>query len=344
MKKLSSYLFLVAAGIGISVVFWMGKKEPASVSAAPPSAKTVDSFRPVVTAAGRVEPVSEEVKVGSSIGGKLAKVLVEEGDTVKRGQILAVLENADFLARVSIAEAQLLQAEAQLRRVVNGSREQERREAWAAVKAAEAMLENARADRDRLLSLHRSGDISRSDADRAEREFRVATSRYEEAKERHALVDADAREEDRSRAEADVAYARARLAEARAVLSRTIIRSPIDGSILRKHMRAGEAIPDSTEAPIVTIGDNSVLRVRAEIDEADIAKVTVGRRAYVTADAYGGRKFWGKVVRVGLMMGTRQIRTDRPAERVDKKTLEALIELDPGHQLPAGLRVDAFIG
>jgi HlyD family secretion protein len=128
------------------------------------------------------------------------------------------------------------------------------------------------------------------------------------------------------------------------VLSRTIIRSPIDGSILRKHMRAGEAIPDTVEAPIVTIGDNSVLRVRAEIDEADIAKVTVGQRAYVTADAYGGRKFWGKVVRVGLMMGTRQIRTDRPAERVDKKTLEALIELDPGHQLPAGLRVDAFIG
>jgi ABC exporter DevB family membrane fusion protein len=346
MKRLSSYLLVFSAGVLSAAALWMTKQEPARVSAAQtsPLPKVSKDFEAVVTSVGRVEPVSEEVRVGSSIGGKLARVLVEEGDNVKKGQVLAILENGDFVARVSIAEAQVKQAEAQLRRVINGSREQERREAWAAVKAAEAMMENAKADRDRLVSLYRSGDISRSEADRAEREFRVANSRYDEAKERHSFVDADAREEDRARAEADVAYARARLSEAQALLERTMIRSPIAGSVLRKHMRAGEAIPDSMDAPIVTIGDNSQLRVRAEIDEADIAKVRVGQRAYVTADAHGKTKFWGRVVRVGLMMGTKQTRTDRPAERVDKKTLETLIELDPGQQLPAGLRVDAFIG
>jgi HlyD family secretion protein len=343
-KRLSMMGLVFAAGFAAAGLLPAWRLSEARQQGAAPVAAPERELRPLLTAAGRVEPISEEIKVGSSLGGKLAAVLVEEGDVVRKGQTLAVLDNGDFRARVSVAEAQVRQAEAALRRVLNGSRQQERREALAAVRAAEAVLENARAERDRRLSLFASGDLSRSDADRAEREFQVAQARAEEARERHAFIDADAREEDRARAEADVAYARARLAEAKAMLDRTIIRSPISGVVLRKHLRAGEAVPDGAEAPIVTVGDNRVLRVRAEIDETDVAKVRLGQSAYVTADAYGKQRFWGRVVRLGMLVGKKQVRTDRPSERVDTKVLEALIELEPGQTLPAGLRVDVFIG
>jgi HlyD family secretion protein len=93
----------------------------------------------------------------------------------------------------------------------------------------------------------------------------------------------------------------------------------------------------------VTIGDNSVLRVRVDVDETEVAQVRVGQMAYVTADAYRAQKFTGRVIRVGNEMGHKNIRTDEPAERVDTKILETLIQLDPGTQLPDGLRVDAYI-
>jgi HlyD family secretion protein len=65
--------------------------------------------------------------------------------------------------------------------------------------------------------------------------------------------------------------------------------------------------------------------------------------AYVKAEAYGDRRFTGKVVRIGEALGRKNVRTDEPTERVDTKILETLIELDPGQTLPIGLRVDAFL-
>lgn len=297
-----------------------------------------------VSAPGRVEPVSEEIKIGSSIGGKIARMLVEEGDTVRAGQVLATIDNADFVARAGVAKAQLADAEARLRRVLNGARPMERREAAALVREAEAVADNARAELDRRDTLFRAGDISRADVERTEREFRVAKSRLDAAKERHSFIDADARDEDRLQAQAEVELGKARLAEAQALLAKTIIRSPVAGTVLRKHFRAGEAVPDNVDLPVITVGDTRVLRVRVEVDETDIARVAVGARAYVTADAFPGRKFVGRVIRVGSLIGAKNVRTDRPSERVDTKVLETLIELEESAPLPSGLRVDAFIG
>ena len=93
----------------------------------------------------------------------------------------------------------------------------------------------------------------------------------------------------------------------------------------------------------MTIGDKKILRVRVDVDETEIGKVHVGQRSYVTADAFAGQKFWGRVVRVGQQLGRKNVRTDEPTERVDTKILETLVELDKGAQLPVGLRMDAFI-
>jgi len=294
---------------------------------------------------GRVEPYSEDIKIGSELSGRLKSVDVEEGDVVHRGQVLAELENADYRAQVESAQANVAAKAAVLRKVMNGARRQERDEAWSSVNEAKAVMEDARSELKRRQELFGAGVVSREELDRYAREADVAKAKYDAAVEQHALVDDHAREEDQSLAEADLKLAQAQLEEAQARYEKTFIRSPIDGSVLRKHHRSGESVSNSSTVPdpILTIGDRKTLRVRVDVDETDVSKVSVGQKAYVTADAFGKQRFWGHVVRVGQQLGPKNVRTDEPTERVDTKILETLVELDPGARLPDGLRVDAFI-
>jgi HlyD family secretion protein len=309
-----------------------------------------DSVQPpnaerLVAGPGRVEPSTEDIQLGSELSGKLKAVYVEEGDAIRRGQVLAELENADYRAQVGSARAEVEQKDAELRKVVNGARHQERSEAFAGVEAARAVMENSRSEMERHQKLYAAGVISREEAERYAREYDVALAQYQEARQHHSLVDDHPREEDRSAAEAALQFARAQLEEAQARYAKTFIKSPIDGTVLRKHHRSGESVSNSSTVPdpVLTVGDKQVLRVRVDVDETEVSKVSVGQKAYVTADAFGKHQFWGKVIRVGQQLGRKNVRTDEPTEKVDTKILETLIELDPGSELPVGLRVDAFI-
>ena len=113
--------------------------------------------------------------------------------------------------------------------------------------------------------------------------------------------------------------------------------------ILRKLRHAGENVSTQFDSPIVTLADDSALRVRLDVDESEVARLRLGQSAFVTADAYGAHRFTGRIIRVGRILGRKNIRTDEPSERVDTKILETLMELDPGQVLPLGLRVDAFV-
>jgi len=313
-----------------------------AVSAATAAATRAPLF---IAGPGRVEPYSEDIKIGSELSGRLKSVYVEEGDAIHRGQVLAELENADYRAQVESAQATVVAKEATLRKVINGARWQERDEAWSSVNEAKAVMENAQSELHRRQELFAAGVVSREELDRYSREADVAKAKYDAAMQQHALVDDHAREEDRSFAEADLKLAQAQLEEALARYEKTFIRSSIDGSVLRKHHRSGESVSNSSTSPdpILTIGDRTTLRVRVDVDETDVSRVRVGQRAYVAADAFGKQKFWGRVVRVGQQLGPKNVRTDEPTEKVDTKILETLVELDPGSQLPDGLRVDAFI-
>ncbi|HYN16236.1 MAG TPA: efflux RND transporter periplasmic adaptor subunit [Terriglobales bacterium] len=327
--------------VSVSVIFARSHTTATQAQVQPQASRSES----LVAGPGRVEPSSEDIKLGSELSGKLKAVYVEEGNTIHRGQVLAELENDDYRAQVASAEADVTAKEATLRKVVNGARSQERLEAWSSVRAAEAVMNNARSEMERRQKLFQAGVVSREEAERYGREYDVAAAKYREATEHHSLVDDRAREEDQSLAEADLKLARARLEEARARYTKTLIKSPIDGTVLRKHHRNGESVSNSSTAPdpILTIGDQGVLNVRVEVDETEVSKVRVGQKVYVTADAYGPQKFWGHVIRVGQELGRKNIRTDEPTEHVDTKILETLVELDRGARLPVGLRVDAFI-
>lgn len=330
---------VIVSGLTASVIWGRTSAKRAQTSTAPAATDFL------IAAAGRVEPSSENIQLASELNGKLKTILVEEGDAVKAGQVMAELENSDYRAQVESAAAELQQKEAELRKVINGARTQERREAMSTVEEALAVMNNAQSDMERRQKLYAAGVISREEADRYAKEYEVAKARYEEMSHHHDLVAADAREEDRAMAQANLQLAKARLDEARAVLEKTYIRAPIDGTVLRKSHRAGESVSNSSTSPdpIFTIGDKRALRVRVDVDEADVSKLVVGQAAYVTADAYGKERFAGHVVRIGQELGRKNVRTDEPTERVDMKILETLVELDSGIELPVGLRVNAFI-
>lgn len=339
---------IVAAGIlvaGGAALASMAREKASRSAAAHEAAAAENASVSLVAAPGRVEPVTEDIRLGSELNSKLKEVLVEEGDHVRKGQLLAVLVNNDYRADTESSEAQVASKEADLRKTVNGARREERREAEASVKQAEAVLENARADMNRHQKLYQGGVTAREDADHYEREFKVAKAQYDAAAQHFKFVDEETREEDVSRATADLELARAQLDGARARYEKTFLRSPIDGTVLRRYHRAGESVTNSANAPdpVFSLGNRQTLRVRVDVDETDVAKVRVGDRAYVTAHAFGPKKFWGHVVRIGGELGRKNVRTDEPTERVDTKILETLVEMDDAHELPVGLRVDAFI-
>lgn len=336
---------LAAAGLATVVVsvvvMGAGAGDPAPAQAAA-SGSNDTSGR--VVAPGRVEPVSEEIEIGVEVPGRIAALHAEEGETVRRGQLLAELENRDYRAQVALAEAQLADARAVLARIRNGSRAEELREAQAAVAQAVAVEAQAVRESARRDALARDGVIAREEQDRAARDVEVARARLRELGERLAIVEAGPRIEDRRRAEAAVAAAEASLLEARARLDKTRIVSPLDGTILRRRLRVGESVTPEIPGPaLYTVADVSTLRVRVDVDENDVGAIALGQRAFVTAVAFGDRRFEGRVIRIGRVLGRKNFRTDEPRERVDTKILETLVELDPGADLPVGLRVDATI-
>ncbi|MGB9407976.1 MAG: efflux RND transporter periplasmic adaptor subunit [Terracidiphilus sp.] len=299
----------------------------------------------MIAGPGLIEPDSEDVKVGSELAGKLQDVLVEEGARVKKGQVLAILVNDDYLAAVEASKAQVHEKDAAYHKVLNGSRAQERKAAFASFQEAKSVDANAKIEWQRRQQLWQAGVISKEEMENFERDYHVDEAKLEAAHQQFKLIDDQSREEDIAAAKAQLEYAQAQLSQNQAVYAKTFLRAPFDGTILRKHHRTGESITNSsvTPDPVFTMGDVNGLRVRVDVDETDVSRVAEGQKVYVTAQAYGARKFFGHVIRVGGQLGHKNVRTDEPQEKVDTKILECLVQLNPGVTLPVGLRVDAYI-
>jgi multidrug efflux pump subunit AcrA (membrane-fusion protein) len=117
----------------------------------------------LIAGPGRVEPASEDIKIGSELSGRLKIANVEEGDVIHRGEVLAELENADYRAQVDSARANVMAKDAVLRKVINGARRQERNEAWSSVNEARAVLENAESELRRRQELYAASVVSREE-------------------------------------------------------------------------------------------------------------------------------------------------------------------------------------
>jgi HlyD family secretion protein len=295
----------------------------------------------LIAAPGFVEPVSEMITVSASAVGRLLYLKTEEGQSLHEGEVVGEIENGDVRAELAAAEADLKIRQSELVRLNAGARDQERAQAAAGLREAQATatLTKVQLDRQKLLV---DKAISRATLDQAQSDFDAADARRKALAEKLSLVEAPPRDEDIAIAQAQVDAAVARIAVAQGTLDKTIIKSPIDGVVLRRYQKPGEMMALLPPTPIYEIADMSQLRVRAQIDEADIGRVVVGQEVWITADAYGNRRFRGRVSQVGLMMGPKNFRTDKPGEKMDTKLLEAVVDLEPDVKMPIGLRVDVL--
>jgi HlyD family secretion protein len=295
--------------------------------------------RVAARALGKLESASEEIPVASDITGRIERIFVDEGDLVTAGQPLAQLEQTAYRARMEAGEAAVRAAHARWERLQSGARPEEIRKAQAQLAGAEARARFARERAERARQLLESGLLSRDEAEGALRESEALEAQVRAAREEYSIAQNGTRPEDLAAGKAELEKAERELAVARAELEKTLLSSPITGTVVRRNLRPGQAVSSFQVEPVVTVADLTRLRVRAEVDEIDIGKVHLGQRVRAEAEAFPGLLIEGRVVRLGRTMGRKTVKAQEPNERQDVRVREVLIDLDTTADLPLGLRL-----
>lgn len=296
-----------------------------------------------IVAAGRVEPASEAIDLSFELNGIIDTILVKEGDAIASGQVLAILKSGDREARLEGSKAELEAKRASHEKLVTGARKEEKSEAWTIMQQAKIDMNNAKTEAERRKQLLRQQLIAEEEVDRSITKYKVSQNQFEEARQRYLITLTQSRKEDIQKAFSELQAAHAKVDEMNHELEKTRLRSPISGTVLRRHMRPGERVSLFLPNPVLTIGDISTLHVRAEILEKDIAHARIGSLAYVTTEAFAGRRFEGIITHVTPEMGEKAILSEKPDELLDRKILEVLVRLKSPQALIPGLDVDVFI-
>src|SRR6202161_1987533 len=246
----------------------------------------------VVSGSGEIKPKTY-VNIGANAYGKITHLYVKEGDHVKKGQLLAQLENVQSTADVSANQASVQAAET------------DAIAADAALKTSDADLQRAQADYERnkldwerAQNLYKGGLISKSDFESRQNAWATADSGLVQAKARVAQAKAQNDSADRH-----VTQARANLTRVADVLQKTTYAAPYDGVVTNLPVREGESvdigIQNALGSTLLTLADMSGITAGGKVDETDIVNVRLGQSAEVTIDAIPRRIFHGTVSEIG---------------------------------------------
>ncbi len=276
-KKL---IWIIIALVVVVVVFVMlkkggviGKEEGIKVS----SEKVVErTIIETVNASGKVYP-EIEVKVSPDISGEIVDLNINEGDSVRKGQVLARIYADIYQTQRDQSAAGVAQSQAMLS---NSS---------ASLIGLKATVDNLKLSYDRQKKLLDSKVISRSEFEQAEQAYRTAEANYNAARE------------GLKSGEASVKSAQAQLQRADKDISRTVIVSPMDGVISLMNVKKGERVAGNSfnvGTEMMRVADMRSIEVRVDVGENDIPKVKLGDTAIVEVDAYTNRKFKGLVYKI----------------------------------------------
>lgn len=253
---------------------------PASGKAASPDSK--GAARQVRTATVTETPIGESVTVngnlaafdhmtvGMKVPGRLQSITVDFGSVVRKGQVIAQLEQQDYKLRVQQSEAALAQARARLGLSPDGADDRVSAEETGTVRQAKAVLDDAKVRRDRAATLVQQGVVSRAELDSAESDYKVALSRYQ-----------DGLEEIRNR-QGLLAQRRSEVALAKQQLADTLVYAPMDGVVQEKKASTGEYL--AAGAPVVDIVRINPLRLRVDVPERESHNVKMGQSVRVTVE------------------------------------------------------------
>jgi HlyD family secretion protein len=293
-----------------------------------------------IYAAGIVEGATQDINLRFEQLGRLREVLVTEAQSVKAGDVLVRLDCERQQQQVALASSRLQLAKAELERLQNGARAEEREEAAALAGVAKARLDQAVRNLKLNQQLRRERAVTQQETDDQQSLVDTCRSEWEAARARVKQIEAPARADELRGAEARVSAAEAELKLAGIELSKTALRAPCRGRVLAIHGEPGELSGPTAPLPLVVLSDTSAIRVRAYVEELDAPIVKIGMLARVTADGLPNRSFTGRVRTISPQMANKSIHSDRPMELYDSKVREVVIELKDAPELVVGLRVD----
>jgi HlyD family secretion protein len=294
----------------------------------------------MVSASGEIKPKTY-VNIGANAYGKITHLYVKEGDHVKKGQLLAQLENVQSSADVSANQASEQAAET------------DAIAADAALKTSEADLQRALADYernkldwDRAQSLFKDGLIAKSDFDSRQNAWATADSGLGQAKARVNQAKAQKDSADRH-----VSMARANLTRVADVLQKTTYAAPYDGVVTNLPVREGESvvigIQNALGSTLLTLANMSVITAEVKVDETDIVNVRVGQPAEVTIDAIPKKVFHGTVSEIGdnaIVRSTGVATSQQATASEEAKDFKVVVTVnDPPPDLRPGLSTTAKI-
>ncbi|HEY5895410.1 MAG TPA: secretion protein HlyD [Chthoniobacterales bacterium] len=223
-----------------------------------------------------------QVNLGFRVGGRIKEIRVDEGDVVKAGDVIAVLEDGPYLDQVHLAEAQLASAEAALAKAINGSRKEDIDQARAQVGQMNANLVNAEANFIRQRDLRAQRVIAQSDYDAALAARDSTAAQLASVKANLALLEAGSRYEDIDAAKAEVARTKANLEAAERNVADCRIVAPSDGVIITRALEPGAIVAAGTTACSLNL--TSPIWVRTYVSERDLGRIYPGMQANVFTD------------------------------------------------------------
>lgn len=283
------YIGLLLAVLAIVALLVAKQREPDGIKVFTENVAS-RSIQEAVAASGKIFPQTE-VKISSDVSGEIVELHVEEGDSVKVGQLLAKIDPDAFQSQVQRGAAQVNSMKAQL---ANARAQIEA--ASAQVTQITAQLKNAKTIHNRNEGLFKEGVISAAD-------FEASLSNMESLQANLSSSGANKRsaEELATAARYNVESSQATLSELRTSLRRTTVYAPVDGIVSMLNVEQGERVVGTIQmagTEMMRIANLGAMEVRVEVSENDIPRVNIGNRVEVEVDAYVDRTFTGKVYQV----------------------------------------------
>jgi HlyD family secretion protein len=279
-----------------------------------------------VVATGKVTPITK-VEVKSKASGIVKKLLVDSGDKVKKGQLLAQLDKEEIEAQVEQSRAAVQAAEASL-------------------SSSEADYERAKVDAegpdvpllkrayDRAIGMAKEGVVSTSALEDAEKNYELALNKQNVSKAQVTVLKAKI-----AQSQGQLGQDRANLKQLEEQLSYTDIESPIDGVVLSRDVEMGDAVSSilvlgSSATLVMTLGDTSSVYVKGKVDESDIGKVYLGQPARIKVESFKDKTFNGVVTKISPM----------GVEKDNVTTFEVRVSINnPGGELKAEMTANAEV-
>jgi HlyD family secretion protein len=246
-----------------------------------------------VVATGKIEPITK-ITIKSKASGIVKRLLVDAGENVKAGQIMAELDKEEIQARVRAAQAALAAAEANL----SASQADYQRSEVDAQGPEVPLLQRAY---ERAKKMAGEGVVSQAALDDAQRAYETAVNKRDMARANLSVSKAKI-----AQARAQVEQNRAALAQNEEELRNSTIVAPIDGIVLARNVEIGDAVSSilvlgSTATSIFDMGDTKEVFVRGKVDESDIGKVYLGQTARIKVESFKDKTFDGKVTKISPM-------------------------------------------